>query len=82
MSAGFTEQEANAIAGRFLFIYPVLIAWLPLKEGFKKDIAVYDFNPNGKTGVLTTSVRSVTKGTYKSLRSGERAVWIVTLRTN
>jgi hypothetical protein len=60
-------------------LYPALIAWLPLKEGFKKDISVYDFNPNGKTGVLTASVQSVTKGTYKSLRSGERTVWIVTV---
>jgi hypothetical protein len=58
-------------------LYPTLIRWLPLKEGYRQDLAIYDYNPDGKIGVLKASVNSVTKGTYSSVRSGIRNVWIV-----
>ncbi len=60
-------------------IYPVLIGWLPLQDGYKKEIAIYDYNPNAKTGILKASVENVTSGTYQSTKSGTRNVWIVTV---
>ncbi len=60
-------------------LYPVLIGWLPLKEGFKRDISIYDYNPSGKTGVIKASVNDVRSGTYESAFSGVRNVWIITV---
>lgn len=60
-------------------IYPTLISWLPLSEGFKQDIAIYDYNPKGRTGVLKASVMDVTKGSYMSSKSGSHPVWVVTV---
>lgn len=60
-------------------LYPTLISWLPLKENYKKDISVYDYNPKGKVGVLKASVQKVRKGTYLTKKSGIRNVWIVTV---
>jgi hypothetical protein len=60
-------------------LYPALIRWLPLREGYKKDIAIYDYNPAGKTGVLKASVHEVKKGIYHSSLSGDHAVWIVSV---
>ncbi|MEO7988064.1 MAG: hypothetical protein ABI663_00900 [Chryseolinea sp.] len=60
-------------------LYPTLITWLPLKEGYKKDISIYDYNPSAKIGVLKASVTEVKNGTYKSINSGNKEVWIVTV---
>lgn len=60
-------------------LYPLLIGWLPLKEGYKKDIAIYDYNPDGKIGVVKAAVRDVKTGTYPTEKSGTRKVWIVTV---
>jgi hypothetical protein len=60
-------------------IYPALITWLPLKEGYKQDISIYDFNPRGKTGVLKAMIREVKKGVFESTKSGIHQVWIVTI---
>jgi hypothetical protein len=58
-------------------IYPHLLGWLPLKEGYKQDISIYDYNPSGKAGVLKASITNVSSGTYVSRRSSKRDVWIV-----
>ena len=58
-------------------IYPALIRWLPLKENMQQNIAVYDYNPAGKTGVLTATVASVKNDTYQTAKSGPRNVWVV-----
>lgn len=58
-------------------IYPSLIRWLPLKEGYKKEISIYDYNPSAKIGVIKAYVKRVSSGTYKSSKSGIRHVWIV-----
>ncbi|MGB4844830.1 MAG: hypothetical protein WBP16_10225 [Ferruginibacter sp.] len=60
-------------------IYPVLIGWLPLEEGYKKDISIYDYNPKGKTGILKAMIRDVKKGTIESNKSGLHDVWVVTV---
>ena len=60
-------------------LYPSLITWLPLKEGYKQDIAIYDYNPAGKIGVINASVQDVKKGTYQSPVSGDHNVWVVTV---
>lgn len=58
-------------------MYPVLIRWLPLKEGFTQKIAIYDYNPSAKTGVISATVSGVTSGIYNSKNSGSRQVWVV-----
>lgn len=55
--------------------YPYLIRLLPLKEGYTKDIAIYDFNP-AKNSLLTASVKSVRSAIYKS-KKGDVDVWEV-----
>jgi hypothetical protein len=60
-------------------IYPALITWLPLKEDYKQDISIYDYNPRGKTGVLKAMVKDVKKGVFESAGSGIHQVWIVTI---
>jgi hypothetical protein len=60
-------------------IYPTLIRWLKLSEGFKQDIAIYDYNPAIKNKVIKASVQNVKKGIYQSKNSGVHDVWIVTV---
>lgn len=60
-------------------LYPVLIGWLPLEEGYKKDISIYDYNPAFKIGLMKASVRDVTSSTYETEKNGIRNVWIVTV---
>lgn len=58
-------------------MYPVLVRWLPLKEGFSQKIAIYDYNPSGNVGEITATVSGVSSGIYDSKRSGAREVWVV-----
>lgn len=58
-------------------LYPILIRWLPLKEGFTKKIAIYDYNPSAKIGVISASIDKVIGGTYASKTFGLRNVWVV-----
>ena len=60
-------------------LYPSLIAWLPLKEGYKQDISIYDYNPSGKIGVIKAFIKQVTSGIYESNQSGTRDIWVVTV---
>jgi len=60
-------------------LYPALIAWLPLTEGYKQDISIYEYNPAGKMGIIKASIKQVSSGTYASDKSGTRDVWIVTV---
>ncbi len=58
-------------------IYPSLLRWLPLADGYRQEIAVYDYNPAAKSGVLKASVDEVRSGTYESAKLGKREVWIL-----
>jgi hypothetical protein len=60
-------------------LYPTLITWLPLKEGYKQDIPIYDYKPGRKTGVIKATVQAVKKGTFTTKKSGVRNVWVVTV---
>jgi hypothetical protein len=58
-------------------LYPVLLGWLPLENNYKQDIAIYDYNPSAKIGVIKASVKNVTSSTYQTDKSGVRDVWVV-----
>lgn len=60
-------------------LYPVVIGWLPLCNGYKQDISIYDYNPTAKIGVLKASVKNVTDSNYQTDKSGIRNVWVVTV---
>lgn len=60
-------------------LYPLLIGWLPLQNDYKQDIAIYDFNPSARSGILQASIKDVKSGTYESDKNGIRSVWIVTV---
>jgi hypothetical protein len=60
-------------------LYPVLIGWLPLGNGYKQEISIYDYNPTGKIGVIKASVKNVSGSTYQTERNGVRNVWVVTV---
>ena len=60
-------------------LYPSLIGWLPLKDGYTQDISIYDYNPAAKIGVIKAAVKEVKSGTYTSAKSGVRDVWMVTV---
>ncbi len=68
-STKFTYFDSN--------LYPSLIAWLPLNEGYKQDISIYDFNLYGKQGVMMARIKEVKSGIYESFLSGIQPVWIV-----
>jgi len=59
-------------------LYPTLLGWLPLKDGYKQDISIYDYNPAGKIGVLKASIKEVKSGIYESA-AGNKNVWVVTV---
>ena len=60
-------------------LYPVLIGWLPLNDNYKQDIAIYDYNPAAKIGVIKASVKNVAGSTYQTDKNGLRNVWVVTV---
>lgn len=60
-------------------LYPALVTWLPLREGFKQDISIYDYTPGGKKGIMKAFIKNVSSGTYQSTGTGNRDVWIVTV---
>jgi hypothetical protein len=59
-------------------LYPVLLGWLPLMNGYTQDISIYDYNPSAKIGVLKASIKEVRSNTYQSDKNGIRNVWVVT----
>lgn len=60
-------------------LYPHIITWLPLGEGYVRDLMIYDYNPAKKIGVIRAYVKGVESGTYHSKTRGNRSVWIVTV---
>jgi hypothetical protein len=59
-------------------IYPALVRWLPLKDGYTCEIPIYDYRPD-KSGVIKATVTKVESGVYNSPKSGSRNVWQVTV---
>jgi hypothetical protein len=60
-------------------IYPVLIGWLPLTDGFTTNITIFDYAPGGNTGVRDIVVSDVKTSSFLSKKQGLRDVWIVTV---
>lgn len=58
-------------------IYPQLIRWLPLKEGYQEDISIFDYNPKAKTGVIKAFLKNVRKDVFKWKNNKSRNVWVV-----
>ncbi|PQB03323.1 hypothetical protein BST83_18655 [Polaribacter filamentus] len=56
-------------------MYPQLIRWLPLHNGYQKTISIFDYNPSAKTGVIKAFIKNVEEG--KMPGNGDRDVWIV-----
>jgi hypothetical protein len=58
-------------------LYPQLIRWLPLHNGFQKTISIFDYNPSAKTGIMKAFIKNVVKG--KIPGKSDKEVWIVTI---
>lgn len=58
-------------------MYPQLIRWLPLHNGFQKTISIFDYNPSAKTGVIKAFIKNVEKG--KTPENDKKDVWIVSV---
>jgi hypothetical protein len=84
---GFYRDKKTAKTTRFAHnvkpgyfdsnFYPMLINWLPLKPKLRADINIYDYNPNGKTGLQKVQIVGITQGSYESKKFGKRKVWVV-----
>lgn len=59
-------------------IYPQLIRWLPLAEGYTSSIAIFDYNPSAKIGVMYATVKTVEKASL-ALDGTQTEVWKVTV---
>ncbi|WP_255155377.1 hypothetical protein [Ferruginibacter sp. HRS2-29] len=58
-------------------IYPALVRWLPLSEGYTCNIPIYDYRPD-KSGLIYAYVKKVESGTYTA-KDGRHKVWLVTV---
>jgi hypothetical protein len=56
-------------------MYPQLIRWLPLKNGFQKTISIFDYNPTAKTGIMKAFIKNVVRGKVPGNEDSD--VWIV-----
>ncbi|WPO81355.1 hypothetical protein SD427_11330 [Chryseobacterium sp. JJR-5R] len=54
--------------------YPQLIRWLPLKENYTVEIAIFDYNPKSAIGIIKAYITGTTKGTLNN-----KAVWMVSV---
>ncbi|HKX87557.1 MAG TPA: hypothetical protein VJL37_12875 [Flavobacterium sp.] len=71
-------KEANPASYFDSNIYPLLIGWLPFKEGYSQDISVYDYNPEN-SGVKKASVLEV-KSSIINVQNKNHDVWQVKVK--
>lgn len=55
-------------------LYTQLIRWLPLKEGYTTEMAIYDYNPASGKGIMKAYVTGTKRGMYKN-----KPVWMVSV---
>ncbi|WP_378103325.1 hypothetical protein [Chryseobacterium sp. sg2396] len=69
-------EISEATDGKFFDsnLYTQLIRWLPLKEGYTTELAIFDYNPDLGKGIMKAYVTGTKKGTYKN-----KAVWMVSV---
>tara|TARA_R110000868_G_scaffold131361_4_gene341408 strand:+ start:6905 stop:7612 length:708 start_codon:yes stop_codon:yes gene_type:complete len=58
--------------------YQNIIRWLPLKEGYKEELDVYNYDPNTTIGFMKVKITDVSHDNYKTQKSGIREVFRVT----
>ncbi len=54
--------------------YPQLIRWLPLKENYTVEIALFDYNPKSAIGIIKAYITGTRKGILNN-----KAVWVVSV---
>lgn len=72
-----TKTEINEKVNGSFFdsnIYPQIIRWLPLKENYKTDISIFDYNPKAGIGSMKAHITDTQKG-----NSNNKEVWIVSV---
>ncbi|PZU80112.1 MAG: hypothetical protein DI529_16875 [Chryseobacterium sp.] len=52
--------------------YPALIRFLPLSENYSNEIAIFDYNPTAKKGIIKAYIEKVEKSEYNG-----KKVWVV-----
>lgn len=69
-------EISETTAGKFFDsnLYTQLIRWLPLKEGYTTEMAIFDYNPASGKGIMKAYVTGTKKGTYKN-----KPVWMVSV---
>ena len=58
--------------------YQNIIRWLPLKEGYKKELDVYNYDPNSSIGFMKATITDVSLDQYETKKLGIRDVYKVT----
>jgi len=78
---GQHQNIADTISGSYFDsnLYPSLIGWLPMHEGYQAELAVYDFRPGTKSGLKKVYIKQVVSDHYLTDGLGERKVWKVTV---
>jgi len=61
------------------YTYPYLLGMLPLKQGYKADLPVYDYKPGSTTNINLARIREVKSNRFISSLTGEHAVWQVSV---
>lgn len=67
------KTEINeATEGKFFDsnLYTQLIRWLPLKEGYTTEMAIFDYNPASGKGIMKAYITGTKKERTKTSRSG------------
>lgn len=54
-------------------LYPQLIRWMPLKQGYKTEISIFDYNPKTAIGVIKAYVLDTKQDKLNNID-----VWVVT----
>lgn len=79
----YTDKATNAktdinekVEGSFFDsnLYPQIIRWLPLKDNYKTDIAIFDYNPKSGAGLMKAHITNTQKGSFHN-----KEVWIVSV---
>lgn len=74
----YTERINNKLKYFESSVYQNIIRWLPLEEGYSNDIAIYNYDPNSRTGIFEVKITEVISEKYQTKKSGLREVWKVT----
>ncbi|WP_345992420.1 hypothetical protein AAEU33_10055 [Chryseobacterium sp. Chry.R1] len=75
--ASNTKTEINEKGEGGFFdsnIYPQIIRWLPLKDHYKTDIAIFDYNPKSSKRLMKAHITDTQKGTFLN-----KEVWMVSV---